>query len=42
MLVKQAQYDVDKCTCKNGKKKRSVDRALANIKKEEALSPERV
>ena len=31
--------DFDKCTCKNSKKKRSVDRALAagDIKKEEAL-----
>ena len=27
--VKDAQYAVDKCTCRNGKKKRSVDRALA-------------
>ena len=35
--VKDAQYAVDKCTCRNGKKKRSVDRALADIKKEEAL-----
>lgn len=35
--VNQAQGDFDKCTCKNSKKKRSVDRALADIKKEEAL-----
>jgi hypothetical protein len=36
--VKQAQADVDKCTCKTTKKRRSsVDRALADIKKEEAL-----
>jgi len=35
--VKQAQADVDKCTCKHGKRKGSVDRALADIKKEEAL-----
>ena len=36
--VEQAQADVDKCTCKSTKKKRSrVDRALADIKKEEAL-----
>ena len=35
--VKQAQDDFDKCTCKNSKKKRRVDSALADIKKEEAL-----
>ena len=35
--VKDAQADVDKCTCKRGKRKRGVDRALASVKKEEAL-----